>query len=506
MLLKKFLMVLLWIILAVGIYWCNRSTQDEQELEEVKENADRKEDELSGESAGDAGQKEEITKGEALSDTIRVLIKTDGFDGIYHKTITVVCDSGLIVEQGARITEYGSGEECVLNEEAFSKKLKTVKITGKAQDMIQVANLKRNTPVSYRGSLECYKTQEGIVLVNELKVEDYLYGVVPSEMPSSYPPEALKAQAISARTYTYFHKKSYAYPEWKANVDDSTAFQVYKNIEETPEAVSAVDDTKNEVLTYDDEVIESFYYSTSSGYNGGARVWSEHKTSADDYLFETGEEIFAKNNAEGEAAYKQFIDNGSPSDPEFGEAWYRWSYEKSLEGEACRKFLKKLYDLSNTQPQKVRIRSKYLSKEKILEESAVKDIRILKREKSGLVTGILIETQNFMVSVRTQHTIRQAFGMAGDILVKKDGSLYSMGDLLSSAYFYMEKKYDEIRHDNNAEKGDNLKGIVIHGAGLGHGCGMSQNGAKCLANQGFTAYEILAYYYNGAIKPVDSLR
>ncbi len=268
----------------------------------------------------------------------------------------------------------------------------------------------------------------------------------------------------------------------------------------------AVNDTRNEVLTYDGEVIESFYYSTSSGYNGGARVWSELETFSDNYLYETGEDIFAENNTEGEAAYQQFIDNGNPSDPEFGEAWYRWNYDKSLEGEACRTFLQKLYELSNAQPQNVRIRSQYLSKEKILEECAVKDIRILKRHKSGLVTGIIIETQNFMVSVRTQHVIRQAFGTAGDTLVKKDGSQYSLGDLLASAYFYIEKKYGNTGSDNNAESGDNLREIVIHGAGLGHGCGMSQNGAKCLADRGCTAYEILAYYYNGAIMSVDSLK
>ena len=186
---------------------------------------------------------------------------------------------------------------------------------------------------------------------------------------------------------------------------------------------------------------------------------------------------------------------------EFNEAWYRWVYEKGLEGEACRAFLQKLYHLSKEQPQKVRIRSQYLPKEKILEEKAVKDIWVLEREKSGLVTGIMIKTQNFMVSVKTQHTIRQALGMAGDTLVKKDGEQYIMGDLLSSAYFYMEKKYD-----NNMESGDNLKGIVIHGAGLGHGCGMSQNGAKQLAQRGFTADEILAYYYNGAIKSAQALQ
>ena len=505
--LKKLITVFLWLVLAAGIYWCNVSTQDLKEHEGITENEDKKQEEDTKDLAGGITQKEEeISRVEALSDTIRVLIKTDGFQGIYHGAINIVRDSGMIVEYGNTVTECGSGEEFLITKELFQDHSEVLKVTAKDQGVCRITNLKRSAEASYRGTMECYGTSEGIVLVNELKVEEYLYGVVPSEMPSSYPAEALKAQAISARTYTYFHKKSYAYPEWKANVDDSTAFQVYKNIEETAEAVLAVNDTRNEVLTYDGEVIESFYYSTSSGYNGGARVWSELETFSDNYLYETGEDIFAENNTEGEAAYQQFIDNGNPSDPEFGEAWYRWNYDKSLEGEACRTFLQKLYELSNAQPQNVRIRSQYLSKEKILEECAVKDIRILKRHKSGLVTGIIIETQNFMVSVRTQHVIRQAFGTAGDTLVKKDGSQYSLGDLLASAYFYIEKKYGNTGSDNNAESGDNLREIVIHGAGLGHGCGMSQNGAKCLADRGCTAYEILAYYYNGAIMSVDSLK
>lgn len=481
--------------MAAGIYWCSVATQedkgdDEKSREpEVEERADK------SNSNPKAPDREAV-----LLDNIRVLIKTDDFKGIYHEEIRVLCSNGLIVEYGKAMEEYAPDEECVIDKEYF-KDEQAIKITGKNGGILSVANLKRSAEASYRGSLECYDTSEGIVLINELKVEEYLYGVVPSEMPSSYPMEALKAQAISARTYTYFHKKSYAYPEWRAHVDDSTAFQVYKNIGETAEAIQAVDETKDEVLTYEDEVIESFYYSTSSGYNGGARVWSEQEGFSDNYLYETGEALFAKNNEEGEAAYKSFIDNGNPSDVEYGEAWYRWKYEKSLEGESCQRFLNNLYALSQQQPEKVRIRSRYLSKEKLLEETAIKDIRILTRQRSGLVTGLFIETENFMISVRTQHVIRQALGSAGDIVIKNDGSQYTMGDVLASAYFYIEKIYD-----NNEESGDNLKGITVHGAGLGHGCGMSQNGAKSLADRGFTAYEILAYYYNGAIKSVDSLK
>lgn len=112
----------------------------------------------------------------------------------------------------------------------------------------------------------------------------------------------------------------------------------------------------------------------------------------------------------------------------------------------------------------------------------------------------MIETEHFRVSVMSQHTIRQALGGAQDVVTKKDGSSYIMGDLLPSAYFYIEKIYD-----NNEEKGDNLKQIILHGAGFGHGCGMSQNGAKNLAARGLTAGEILAYYYNGSIRDIGEL-
>ena len=493
---KKLLIVVLWLILAAGIYWCSISTQDKKDHEELadKESTEREEMILENQDNTDS-EVGELSRADALSDRIRVLIKTDHFSGIYHNEVRIRCSDGFVAEFGIMIKEFDADEELVITKESFQNG-DMIKITGKNSAPLCIGNLKRNGQTFYRGYLECFNTEEGITLVNELSVEEYLYGVVPSEMPSSYPSEALKAQAISARTYTYFHKKSYAYPEWRANVDDSTSFQVYQNIGETVEARNAVDETKDKILTYDDEVIESFYYSTSGGYNGGARVWSEQENDSDNYLRETGEAVFAQNSKEGEAAYKQFIDNGNLSDAECTEAWYRWNYEKSFEGETCQKFLRHLYELSNQQPQNVRIRSQYLSKEKLLEEGAIKDIRVLTRQKSGLVTGLLIETANFRISVKTQHMIRQALGASGDMVIKNDGSQYSMGDILPSAYLYIEK----------GENGDNLKSITIHGAGLGHGCGMSQNGAKCLADKGLTAYEILAYYYNGTIKSVEDLK
>jgi len=494
---KKALIVIVWIVIVLGIYQCSVQLGDTKE--ESMEETEEKKLEHIDEFAAEEDRPETYFDENVFDEYVRILLMNKGYQGIYHTELHMVCSEGLTVMHNEEVTDYEPDSELILTAADFQDS-HMVCITGKNNGKIQITNIGRNSPAQYRGKLECYPAAEGIVVVNELLVEEYLYGVLPSEMPVTYPDEALKAQAISARTYTYFHKKSYAYPEWKAHMDDSTSFQVYMNCEEASSAVKAVDETRDQVLTYDGEIVESFYYSTSSGYNGGARVWKNVVSAADDYLIETGEAVFASNSVEGEQAYQQYIDSGNSEDVEYQEAWYRWNYTKLLKGDALKIFLGNLYELSKLQKETVRIRSRYLSSDQLPNESAVKDIRILSRAKSGMVYGIMIETEHFRVSVMSQHIIRQALGCVQDVVIKNDNSSYIMGSTLPSAYFYIEKIYD-----NNEETGDTLKQIIIHGAGFGHGCGLSQNGAKGLAERGLTAAQILAYYYNGTIKDIGEL-
>lgn len=504
-----------WLVLALGIYQCGVTIDfgaGEQSGKGQEENTEPEQGFLDKMPLEKNEKYEEMP----FDPDIRVLIKTSRHNGIYHKELRFRGTEGLLIELGDMVTEYAPNEEYCFNAENL-KNGTAAKVHSKNQGKIQCVNIERSAAVEYRGVMECYSEPEGIVLINELSVEEYLCGVVPSEMPSSYPIEAQKAQAIGARTYAYYHKKNYAYPQWRAHVDDSTTFQVYLNIPETEEARHAVEETKDLVIAYHDELIQSFYYSTSGGYTAGIGVWSDasYEESDDDFLIETGEEIFAGNSAEGEQRYREYIDSGNERDLEFDEPWYRWTYEMNLDQTAQRLLFQKLYDMYRAQPQKVRIRSKFLSADQLLAETNIKDIRTLVRQKSGLLTSILIETEHFTVNVRTQHCIRQALCAAGGTVAKKDGSTYQLGDILPSAYFYIEKC------DNTAENGNALNGeavdedilngnilskIKIHGAGLGHGAGMSQNGAKCLADQGFTALEILAQYYKGEALPIGSVQ
>jgi stage II sporulation protein D len=116
----------------------------------------------------------------------------------------------------------------------------------------------------YRGWVVLKYTPEGIKTVNELDVEDYLKGVVPREMgileKSGF--EALKAQAVAARTYALFRLQNEQITHLEATVMD----QVYGGVAaEYDLSNRAVDETRGEVLRYNGKLIKAYYFSTCGG-------------------------------------------------------------------------------------------------------------------------------------------------------------------------------------------------------------------------------------------------
>jgi stage II sporulation protein D len=115
----------------------------------------------------------------------------------------------------------------------------------------------------YRGMLELRAgSGGGVTAINVIKVDPYIQGVVPGEMPSDWHPEALKVQAVAARTYALATALSGGvydlYPD--------TRSQVYKGVSgETANTNAAVAATKGEVVEYRGELITTYYFSTSGG-------------------------------------------------------------------------------------------------------------------------------------------------------------------------------------------------------------------------------------------------
>jgi stage II sporulation protein D len=116
----------------------------------------------------------------------------------------------------------------------------------------------------YRGLLQVRPdaAAAALVAINRVPLENYLASVVGSEMPASWPQEALRAQAVAARTYALKGRKPAAAFDLQATV----ASQMYKGVEaETPSTQAAVAGTRGLVLTYGDSLIDAVFHSSSGG-------------------------------------------------------------------------------------------------------------------------------------------------------------------------------------------------------------------------------------------------
>lgn len=127
--------------------------------------------------------------------------------------------------------------------------------------------------ITYRGELRLRASGSELMLLNVVDLDEYLYGVLPSEIPASWPTEALKAQAVAARTYALWRAKTAGRPQW--DLDDSTASQAYlgrsKENERTNEAVER---SRGLVLGWKGSLAQTFFHSNSGGATtDAASVW-----------------------------------------------------------------------------------------------------------------------------------------------------------------------------------------------------------------------------------------
>lgn len=126
----------------------------------------------------------------------------------------------------------------------------------------------------YRGETQLIHDGSDLTVINQVELEKYLYSVVGGEMPTSWPQEALKAQAVAARSYAMYKQKRSRNQLY--DLYSTTASQVYKGVSsETPSTLEAVNSTKGQVLTYGGEVILAVFHSSSGGYTENVEdVWT----------------------------------------------------------------------------------------------------------------------------------------------------------------------------------------------------------------------------------------
>ncbi len=481
-----------------------------------------------------------MVKEEAM-EYIRVLIRASDYGGSFHDAPVVTCDTGYSVFYGSydnqKQESHAAGEELELGYDSSYFEADRVRIvpdvlTGK----VVIKNCSRSQGIpSYRGQMEFLRTEDGIVAINEVLLEEYLYSVVPSEMPAKYPFEALKAQAVCARTYAYGHMEHAGYPQYGAHVDDSTSYQVYNNILEQESSTTAVKETYGQLLrTENGSLAGTYYYSTSCGVGSDANVWKTEAAPGLTYLKAkplsrtalaeavaadqgggAGEEASGEGisgeaaggtgnggSASGEttgnggasgelgellrdeAAFAAFISSVNADDFESGEGWYRWSYQvEALDKEHILETLQKRY-AANSRLVLTWKDGEYVS-ETIDSLGDITDIYIEKRGSGGVADELVIESGAQKIKVISEHNIRYVLNDGKAQVVRQDGSRVASANLLPSGFFTIE----------TGKENGNVIGYTLIGGGFGHGVGMSQNGARAMAVGGYSASEILLYFY-----------
>ena len=332
---------------------------------------------------------------------------------------------------------------------------------------------------TYYGGFQYQRVSGGNLTVsNVIGLEDYVQGVIVREMSSSWPLEALKAQAVCARTYAYRNYTASKHKSQGFDICNSTCCQVYEGMARvTASSSKAVDQTYGEYAWYNGSLIEAVY----SSHDGGAT--------------ESSVNVWGSNVAYLIGKYDPYEASVASKVPN-----YNWTVTYTAQ---------ELTDLLNS---------------KGYTNSGIVDFRVTKTSPTGNAIEITFtdssgkswskirdDCRTFLGLRSIHYTVTSSGGSGttaanGGYVVDGTGSLSSLngayaidgsgsvGALSGNAYII----------DGNgsvsqaaAGGGDGSTVFTITGSGWGHNVGMSQWGAYAMAQQGYDYIDILTFYYTG---------
>ena len=306
----------------------------------------------------------------------------------------------------------------------------------------------------YDGTIHIYPNEDNHLSVTvHLPMEEYLKGVVPYEIGGDSPAEALKAQAVAARSEAVIALNSGFYGGSSHDLTSDVECQVFSgNHRRTTASDDAVEATRGLVISEHGAVIHAFYSSNCGGRSSLIKnVWASRTRSE---------------------SYQQSLpDNASRRGPKLHWNWRAKWWIKSSPKVYCNPFYQ------SSLPSWSQRNFRWSREFTILEISAMitedetlgylRKIKALKRGESGKIIKAQFIFENGSFEKEGELTIRQLFSPS-----------------LRSSNFYVKKKGDTI---------------TLHGAGWGHGVGMCQSGAVAQASNGITFDRILSHYYPASI-------
>ncbi len=316
----------------------------------------------------------------------------------------------------------------------------------------------------YRGQVEFKRqTNSDMTIINILPFEEYLYGVVPNEIEAYSHVEALKAQTIAARTYSY--KSINKHSSYGFNLCSTTDCQVYRGYSSESAATNkAVDATKNMVVTYNGALAETVFSASTGGKTEAAvNVWGF------------------------DVPYLQSVEDKYESGKSY---MYNWNLTFTVD-EISQKL--KNYNVGN-----------------------VTGIEITKYSQAGRPIELIVRgtsnSQGVVISKNGCRTFLSLYSQWYTMTTNADINISVNGQNAKTQLSQVkvitangEAKFSDPNQSITIVSADGTRSSVsvsptqynFTGKGWGHAVGLSQEGAKGMANAGFTYDQILAHYYPG---------
>lgn len=319
---------------------------------------------------------------------------------------------------------------------------------------------------TFRGSIIVKRLSgSDLTVINNLGLEEYLYGVVPREVSGSWPIEAQKAQAVAARNFAVNRVKLHG--QHGFDVCATTHCQAYGGYSiEHPTSRKAVDETKGKLITYNGKAIEAYYHSNSGGQTEDSEnIW----TNPIAYI----------------RGVKDPFSIGAPND-----TWTYTMSKKQAQDILVSKGLDvgTLLDMMVTEYSRngraIKLEINGTMGKKIIEKDKIRATFGYNNIKSTYFTINAGGGETYILADLSQPpqkvNIKSSYILTGDGL-KESGTL-------TTPMIFNGVEYKTAQSGISED-------IMITGKGWGHGLGMSQWGAKKMAEEGYTYEQILTYYY-----------
>ena len=350
----------------------------------------------------------------------------------------------------------------------------------------------------YRGCLRFAVNGTVMTAVNVVDLEEYLYGVIPAEMPASYGEEALKAQTLAARTYAM--TKLNAHKGSGYELCDTINCQVYKGYSgENSKTNAIVDETEGEIICYNGTPIEAVFSASTGGYTEnsenvwnsvvpylravpevgeyGNNTWTKTLTLSqlDSLLSAKGENIGSAQ----DIVITKISTGGRVQEMKiFGTSGSVTLTKENIRtyfSGACCSLPSKMFTINGKGGDPS-------SGSRSVQRQATKSSSTGSLTSSAAANGITAKTEGTLSAMNGKNLKLDGLSVSENTNSNQNTPVISTGDY---------QIYDV--NISTVENGT----FVFEGSGNGHGVGLSQNGAQGMAQQGYSYEEIIKHYYTG---------